>query len=441
MERFNKKLTAFVFASWIAVLPLNAQDDPVRQGIEAFNAGQYQTALNWFEQADAAGVRGPALQYNIAVSLYRLNRFEEARARFLPLAQELEWHVLVTYNLGLVAEAQGNEAAALVYYRESAAQQEQEKIRTLAGQKLARLSPRDVATDTAAAAKRWLGVITFSGGHDSNASSLADDLLDNNASAEDEFVEALVYGQWYANGQARDGTKLYAMVFDRRFREFDYLDTQVFGAGIIHEKLLGGFQTETALRINNTQLNSVTVADQAQVTAGISRQYKPGTFGATYAYSNFDAGTNFRQTDGNQHRIDLSWNKRIDALTLQGRYRFENNKREDLRRNSGFASYSPQRDAVSISAHWQFTPQLNAGAMAEYIDSDYDGINILRDTDGSVVTATRHNSQQRLVFDASYRINSNWRVLSEYQHSDVDDTFALYTYDKNRLTATVEFQF
>jgi predicted porin len=215
----------------------------------------------------------------------------------------------------------------------------------------------------------------------------------------------------------------------------------VFGAGVIHEKRLGDFQAEAALRISNTRLDSATVADQIQASAGISRQYKPGTFGATYAFSNINAGTNFRQTDGNQHRMDLSWNKRIDALTLQGRYRYENNDREDLRRNSGFASYSPERNSISISAHWQFTPQLNAGATAEYIDSDYDGINILRDTDGSVTTATRHNSQQRLVLEASYRIDNNWRLLSEYQHSDVDDTFELYTFDKNRLMATVEFQF
>lgn len=438
----NTRIKALCLATLLATLTTYAQDNPIMQGRDAFSAGEYASALGHFEAAKASGVESPTLDYNIAVSLYRLGRYDAARAMFLALAMQAEWTVLVTYNLGLVAEAQGDREGALTYYRQSLAQQEQEPIRTLAKRKLALLQQPAPPQPTAVrAAKPWQGLVSISGGHDSNASSLADDLLDNNSSAQDDFVEALLYGQWYLDGQARDGTRVYGLYFDRRFGEFSYLDPQILGLGVTHERRVGAYQAEAGLRWTGTWLGSRTVADQWQVHAGISRQVQAGTFGALYSYSRIVAGADFDQTDGDQQRLDLSWSKRIDALTLQARYRHERNDRIDLSRNGAFASYSPIRDSVTLAARWQFTPALAAGVAAEYIESDYAGINRLRDTDGQVITASRFNRQQRYTLDASYRLNPNWRIRSEYQHHAVDDTFDLYTFDKNRVMATVEFEF
>lgn len=441
----NTTIKAACLVALLATLNTYAQDNPILQGREAFSAGEYQRALDHFETAKTSGIESLTLDYNIAVSLYRLGRFDEARVAFLALATQPEWTVLITYNLGLVAEAQGNREAALAYYQQLLAQDEQERIRTLAERKVALLQPQQQAARPALAGspevKSWQGLLSISAGLDSNASSLADELLDNSSSAADEFVEALLYGQWYVDGQARAGTRLYALYFDRRFNEFDYLDTRLFGLGLTHERRFGAYQTEAGLRWTGTWLDSRTVANQWQAHAGISRQMQPGSFGAQYSYSRIEAGRAFPQTDGNQQRLDLSWSKRMDTLTLQARYRHERNDRADLSRNGAFASYSPVRDSLNLAVRWQVMPALTAGVAAEFIESDYAGTNRLRDTSGAIVTASRANRQQRYTLDASYRLNRNWRVRGEYQHSDVSDTFDLYTFDRNRVMATVEFEF
>jgi len=90
---------------------------------------------------------------------------------------------------------------------------------------------------------------------------------------------------------------------------------------------------------------------------------------------------------------------------------------------------------------WQGSAKLSTGLAAEYIDSQYEGLNRLREIDGSIKQAQREGEQRKLNADIAYRLNPNWLVRAQYQLTDQRDNFDIYQYDKHRVFASIEFQY
>ena len=63
-----------------------AQTDHWAAGAGAFESSDYQTALNHFISARDGGLEGPAVHYNIAVSQFKLGRFDDAAETFRLIA-------------------------------------------------------------------------------------------------------------------------------------------------------------------------------------------------------------------------------------------------------------------------------------------------------------------------------------------------------------------
>ncbi len=433
----SKFKTAMSVAILCAAINANGQQNSA--GIEAFRSGDYQAALAAFEEAERAGSTAESLQYNIAVSLYRLGRYDEARERFEALVGKSQWQVLVRYNLALVAQATANTEAAIEYFRLSAQQQENEKVRTLAQEKLQRLQSQQATRTTNAPSKRFTAVVSLSGGEDSNATSLADELLESRKSAKDSFHEVLLYGQWQASGSQRNGLRFYALGFDRAFNTFDNLDSSVVGFGSVYSKPVGRFQVEGGVRATHTSLAAEDVADQLQVSLGVSRDYAFGLMSLNVSAAQFNAAERFQQIDGDQQAIELKWEKKFAEVTIRSRYRVEQNERQDQQRGGAFASYSPQRQALRMEMRWQASQALSTGIAAEYIDSQYGDKNRLRDVDGSIKEQQRENSQVKLNADISYRLSSHWRLKALYQFTEQRDNFSIYDYNKHRVLGSIEY--
>lgn len=439
MKIHSKRLIAVAILS--AAIAAQAQDSSSTPGISAFNEGRYQEALTLFVQQEQEGASTDALHYNIAVSLFRLQRYEEAKSRFLLLEEKTQWRVLVQYNLGLVAQAQGDRAEALRYFRAGAEQQENERVATLAKSQLAQLeisSPPAVAQTNS---KRFSAVLNLSGGDDSNATSLANDLLDTSSKAQDSFHELLMFGQYQITGTARDGVNLYGLGFDRAFNEFSRLDSRVLGAGLGYVKPLGVYQFEFGSRFTRTSLDSEEVADQTQIALGVSRQWSFGTLNLDLRASRFDAAAPYSQIDGDQQQLEFGWRKRFGDFTFKTRYRYEQNDRQDLQRGGAFASYSPTRNGLRAEVRWQASENLSAGLAAEYIESRYRGVNRLRDVNGSIKQVQRESEQHKLNADIAYRMSANWLLKAQYQFTDQRDNFDIYQYDKHRVLGSIEFQY
>lgn len=444
------RMAVLCLSGLLVTTPLIAEQNqtPAQQGLAAFKNSEYRQALNHFLQAEQAGNNSEALQYNIAVSLYRLKRYRESEARFMALIKFDKWRPLVHYNLGLLAEAGGDIEAAKKWYGLGAAQQQYEKLRILSGQKLEKLAVKTVdpsikkKTDASAAPRRnWMALFSLSMGNDSNAASLAGDLVENPSNAEDAYSEWLAYAQTYFKGEAGNGNKIYGMGFSRQYSDFSYLNSQVIGLGLIREFPLGACKAEAGIRLTHVRVDSAQLANQLQGKLGITRVTNAGVFSLAYLPGRYFAADAFQQIDGWQHRLEGAWTKRFEALTFKARYRFENNDRDDLRRGESFASYSPDRSSIKGQLDWKLNSAFDLGFSAERIRSTYDDENRLRDTDGEIKQAMRSTMQTVLSIGLRYRWSRHWRAKGGYQYVDTKDNFELYTYDKNRISATMEYQF
>lgn len=426
-------------------LAVSAQDQSsTKQGLSAFEAGDYSQALEHFEQAEAAGDGDQSTDYNIAVSLYRLGRLNEAEARFLELVDVPRWQILVRYNLGLVYEAKGETDKARQYFTLSAQQQEQERVQQLANNKLSSLANETAITDEVqmnSAQKKWAALVDMTGGVDSNASTLADDVLEKSDRGEDSFTQALLYSHYYLAGQRGDGLRLHGLAFGKQFSELDFLDSTVVGGGLTWEHPLWGWQSEVGVTALSTSLDGDKVADQLQLRGAVWKRFQPGTFRIGMNYSDFRAGDRFSQIEGEQARLELTWGKRFAKAVTSVRYRHEWNNRDDLMRNGGFASYSPVRNGLRGRMDWHHTDKWRTRLEAEFIASDFPDINVLRDIDGSVKRAARENRRLRLGVGVAYQFADHWLTELEYRHEDVNDEFDLYTYDKDLIQASLQYEF
>lgn len=439
------RMAALCLLGLLATTPILAKQarETVGQGQIAFKNGEYQQVLYYFLQAEQAGNDSESLQYNIAVSLYRLEHYEESEARFMTLIGLAKWRPLVHYNLGLLAEAKGDADTAKKWFRLGASQQQYEKLRILSEQKLEKLTVETAAVPAGVSTSRrnWLALISLSMGNDSNAASLAGELVENQANAEDTYSEWLAYAQTYLKGKAGDGFKLYGLGFSRQYSDFDHLNSRVTGLGLASEFPLRACKAEAGVRLTNVRVDSRQLANQLQGKFSVSRATDAGVFSLAYLPSRFFASGDFEQIAGWQHRLEAEWVKGFEVLKFMARYRFESNDRKDLRRNQSVASYSPNRNSIKVQVDWQLKNSYELDFSTEYVRSNYDGENRLRDTNGEIRQAGRSSEQIKLSTSLRYRWNRHWHAKGEYEYVDTKDNFDLYTYDKRRISAAVEYRF
>ena len=105
-------------------------------GLDAFEAGDFETALETFESLRDAGLDGPAVHYNIAVCEYKTRRYREAEMTFAFIRDGYPTLAgLAEYNLGLVARKLNRPEQALTHFQRAYdASEGDETLRTMAAE-------------------------------------------------------------------------------------------------------------------------------------------------------------------------------------------------------------------------------------------------------------------------------------------------------------------
>src|SRR5690606_24689524 len=133
---------------------------------EAFAEGDYAAAAARFDAAKEAGMEGPAVDYNRAVSYYRLGNFAEAERIFRELAAAYpEMRPLAEYNLGLTLMRQARPVEARQAFERARAEGDA-AVAALADAMLERTAPEEPIAPARKAA--WIGLFDFALGYDDN---------------------------------------------------------------------------------------------------------------------------------------------------------------------------------------------------------------------------------------------------------------------------------
>jgi tetratricopeptide (TPR) repeat protein len=381
-------------------------------GQQAFAAGDYQSALLYFEMARDAGQAGVAVHYNIAVCQFKLEHFDDAAATFRHIAATYPgMRGLAEYNLGLVEQRLGNGRAAREHFiRAWELSPEDENLRALAAAML------DDAEPTPEDPSRWYGSFGLRAGHDDNV-ALRDSLgLPAGVTAESPMADVFVtvrgapasFGGFMLDGSA------YAVTYT----DADDFDQTEFRLGGLYTWRPGDWRLEGSLHFVYGTLGGAGFEREIELGARAVRYFGGGdALDLNYRYDDIaEDEPQFAGIAGSRQRLDLRYRRYRGKHVLILRMGMETNDRVD-------PGVSPSRNR--FHADYRYEPERGWGLEAGFSlrASDYDDLDIPRTED---LTALRAALTRTL--------GEHWLLGLSYEYSDNDSSDPEFSYERNVVT-------
>jgi len=395
--------------------------DDFRSGVEAFRAGNFDQARQYFVQAQESGLQSPALLFNLGSTYYRLGRYDEAAAAFAAVGQDPAWGMLSRYNLGLVAWEQGDRLRAAGYFSEVSKHATDSKLASAALlmweriDPMARFSPRSR--------------VTASLGYDSNVIQ-SDQLPSGSASGKSDFYTEIqaTTGAWI--GRSANAPKWEAGIYDVRYSDLnDYNLTQA-SVGLDQPwalgnwVLLGGVQARqlwldgaSFQRLGSIRGATIYSIDRDQLVRGDLRYSQVISLSNRYDY-----------LEGHDIEIDVSYTRTYDRSWLVYGLTYAQNSRKDFASATEFYSYSPDRIGAWIRGAWSMGARWTLSPSARFRTSQYAGT----DRHGGVAQGREDNDWQ-IGLLLRYRWTPHWAVAAEYTHARNNSNYSEFSYSRDLI--------
>lgn len=410
-----------------------------RSGLQAFKAGDYETALGLFQSAAELGYSSDALTYNLGVTHFRLNQYAQAHHHFSRLVDNAEWRDLARYNLGLVAQRQGERARAADWFRQVANEAENDKLQQLARQQLHELAVESAGEPESGGEPHAL--FSAVAGYDDNVLAFPDELQQSASQGQDVFTELLAYGQAYAYGDSANGVLLHGYGFTRRYQDHGMFNTSAYGGGVGHHLAFGNWQLEYGVALSHTSVDGIELTTETQLNLRGWRDDGANRYLFYYRPGSHSAGDGYPQLEGTTQRVGAKWRHTRGDWRWHAGYGLEYNDRQDLSVDGMFFSYSPTRHQLELKTDWQVTSRWSLAAGMAFEAAQYDGENRLIDVNGETRTAQRETDIRQLWLRSEFDFTDRWQLNLQWRQTDADDTFDLYAYQRNVLHIGLEYGF
>lgn len=384
-------------------------------GQQAFAAGDYQSALLYFEIARDGGQNGVAIHYNIAVCQFKLSRFAEASTTFRYIADNYpKMRGLAEYNLGLVERRLGNSTAArqhfIAAWDMSAGD---ETLQSMAAAMLDDLEPESEKSSP------WYGAVSLRAGHDDNVALR--DSLGLPAGVTSESPMADVFASLSVAPPGFGGLWLDGSVYTVAYTDADDFDQSEFrlgglyawaprdwwleaGVHYVYGTLGGsGFEREVALSARAVHY----LSDESQIDL-------------RYGYDDIvEDDADFAGIAGSRQTADLRyrWDRASHSVIL--RAGLETNDRLD-------PGVSPTRKRLHADYRFQPGDGWGVEAGASFRSSDYGDLTVPRTEDLTTITAA-----------LTRMVATHWLVGLQLQYSENDSDDPDFSYDRTLITLGV----
>lgn len=382
---------------------------------DAYAAGNYTDALHLFREARAAGQRGPAVVYNIAVCEYRLGAYAAARASFTELDERFPaMRPLAQYNLGLVALKLGDRDAAAGHFRSSYFLADEDvKLRAMSSTMLRRLVGETLPEST------WLRLVSLRGGYDDNVilqdkTGLAPDL-----EAESPFVE--IFGTLsgpYGGGSDGGGLRLDAGFLLLGYADADDFDQASLHLGGVYEWRRDRWQAEAMAHAGTTALGGDGFDRSLRVGARVTyRLDARRSVQLRYRYDDVTAlDSLFDGIDGSRQRLDARYRWYDAGRRLHIGLTQESNDRAD-------PGVSPDKTRLDVDYGYEPDVGWGYGIGGELRASEYGGIEPSRDED-----------LVELEFSVTRYTESGWQFFARFVRADNDSSDPPFSYERNQVS-------
>lgn len=345
----------------------NAASQSFAAGTAAYAEQDYLRALTYFQEARDAGIQGPAVHYNIAVCHYRLGDYDAAGSVFSLIADEYPaMRALAQYNLGLVAQRQGDDQAAERRFRQAQENTDDERIQRLATAQLRPAPPVE--------SRRWYRQINTRISHDDNVRLVSDDVpLPSGLSAESmstEFWASISGPLSSAPGLRFDGS-LYSV----RYQDASFYDQNYLRFGGVYRWQWGSWLAEAGPQLALSTLDGDGYEERAGLAFRIRRDVSDTLeFRSRFSHDEVDAGdARFAFVEGSRDWLELSLDHRDAGTRVTFSYEVESNDRG--------ANIASTRHKLSLRHRYSFSSRWETDIEGSFRRSSYEDLTLPRDED------------------------------------------------------------
>ncbi len=388
-------------------------------GSQAFSRGDFAAAVAAFEAARAAGLRGPAVIYDIGVCQYKLGRYADAERTFAELAASYEtMRELAEYNRGLALTRQGRSTDARVSF-ERARRGSDAKIAALADAMLARLAaparrPSAVRGAADRVATDTYRLLDLNVGYDDNVALVDEAALPVGISAKSPLLEVFgaFRGRPHPSGPLRVDGSAYVVRYGRA-GDFDQTAVRL-GAGYEWDAsawLLGAepYYTRSSLAGSAFERRF-----GAAVTA--RRPLGSGSVQLELAHESInDLDARFDYVAGTRDRVSVDFRERRGRGRLSLGVASERNDRQG-------PGVSPHRSELYAGFEYSLPLRWRVGAQGYLRSSRYADLAVPRNEDLTQFSLT-----------ASRDLASGWTFEGECLVGHNDSNDPTFSYERTRF--------
>lgn len=414
----------------------------------ASNNAALQQALERYSKQYSQEKNNYKLIYNLAVIHYKLKNYPQSKSYFLKLLPVDAYHLLAKYNLGLVANKQGNKKEAIEWFRKINAHQHKAAItntgiasslKKLALVQLNKLGVKVAANSSDIKKKDSLKTYLYlKYGYDDYVTDVnIVDTLGNPVSG-DNFIN--LYGLITLN--LDQISRQMKWQFSYYLKDFD--DYNLYDYDLISTDLSKQFRRDNwrfLLRTGFSQSTYGSTDYQSVTNLELKSEYShpaKDKLSVRYRYDDISSDDPlYNIYEGNSQRLDFQYNKSLLAHKFRVLLGFEANDRADKIVNGVVdRSYSASRTKIQLSWFYRFNPSWKSRIKYEYRDSLYNDFNT-----NPADLKVRDESREMTSLQIKYRIKKGWWWLTDYSYTDNQSNLARYGYTRNVLSTGVSGYF
>ena len=390
-----------------------------KKAVEAYEAGEYKKALEYFADAIRLGSTEPSLYYDIGVTHYKLKQYDAADEAFKKVAESPKWESLALYNRALIAYRTNQPELAEQLITASV------RLSQSPGLTALNFSLRDRLENHVLAKSPWSELVYFGLGYNDNV-VLSEAGATAISGKSDTFMDFI--GNVKRTFSPKDSKKLDFVVQAsvRDYTQLNEYDQIGLRAGL--EKELSRPSSSVGLYVENDALggrNFELISSLEYKRALIRSKQDSPEF--SYSFSNYSMqDSSYAYLGGIQHRIQLAKTKKLEKGSLKAYLRTEYNDRQDQVLSGNFYSYSPLRlGAGAVYTRNLSSREVFTGALyleqSRFLDPD----------SRSGVFKTRENGLAELRLSFAHVTPKRWIYRANYVRTDNISNYSEFAYSQN----------
>jgi hypothetical protein len=386
------------------------------EGSRRFQDGKYDSALQQFYLAHAAGMRSAAVSYNIGVCQYRTADYAGSAETFRRISLDYpDLRFLAYYNLGLALAQQNRDEEAQRAFLEARLSDDTTVVQ-LADAMLQRFT-----NERRTPAKAWqpaslFGFAELGFGYDDNLALLDETNISAGETTDSTFGE--FFGRIGGTVGAAANFRYDASAYLVHYPDADRFDQSVLRLGGDWSWWVGDWSIYAGPYFAYSTLDGDGYDQRVGLGLSVLRQLSQASQFAFFAVREGVANADSRYAfiEGSNQLLGMRYFHNSGRHRISLHYEFSIDDRAS-------ASVSPTRHSLRASYHQRFDENWTAGVEASFRSSEYGDLSEPREEDlGEIALVLFRN------------LSSTWQISGEYRYSENDSNIGAFAYERHRAT-------